>query len=381
MKVLFISIDLVLGVRILLNVLKNENIEAKSLQMTGVKYSDPFLEDNLRDICEFAKGYDVVGLSFNSFYSVLAAQLGRYLKEHGVKWLLTGGTHVTAMPEEVLSYADMAVIYEAELTLPKIIKNLDSPDKLRDIGGLLFKGAGGEVINTGNPQIEQNLDNIPFQSLSEEDITFYNVRSKKFEKPTVDTFFPHGHRNFYLLTSRGCPFKCTYCSSSFFAKLADGAQLVRKRSIGNIISELRLAKSAGFEAIYIADDNFLSFTIAELENFRELYMKDINLPFSIGGVNPNNMKAKNSVKKIDILLSCGLSDVRIGVQSGSNKTLEIFNRNYVAEDVPKLLEVFHNRKTIWKEPNDKLRIAVDFICDSPWEDEQDKIDTLKLANN
>jgi len=380
-KVLLISIDLVMGARILVNVLKEKDFEAKNLQIVGARYSDPFSEDALRDIYEFSRGYDVVGLSFNSFYSVSAARLGRYLKSRGVKWLIAGGTHVTAMPEEVMSYADMAVIYEAELTLPRVLKNLDSPGSLRDIGGIVFKDADGQIVRTGNPQIELDLDNIPSQSISKEDITYYNVRNNNFEEPTVDTLFPHGHRNYYVLTSRGCPFKCTYCSSSFFAKLAEGSQKVRKRSVDNIISEMKIAKQAGFEALYIADDNFLSFTLKELENFLELYGSQIDLPFSAGGLNPNNMRAKDSSKKIEILLKCGLSDIRIGVQSGSDRTLKIFNRSYTAEEVPKLLKIFENRKTIWKEPNDKLRIAVDFICDSPWEDEQDKLDTLGLANN
>jgi len=166
-----------------------------------------------------------------------------------------------------------------------------------------------------------------------------------------------------------------------FAKLNADFNKIRKRSVRNIISEMELAKKSGFKGFYIVDDNFLAFTLKEIKEFAKLYSDIINLPFGISGLNPNNMKSKDSEEKIGLLLSCGLSDIRIGVQSGSNKTLKIFRRRYIAEELANLLSVFKNRKTIWKAPNDKLRVAIDLICDAPWENEKDKLATIKLANN
>ncbi len=379
MKILLISIDLVLGTRILINVLKKYNFKVQNLQITEMKYIDTFSAGALRKIYEFSKGYDVVGLSFNSFNSIVAAQLGKYLKSKGIKWLIAGGPHTTAIPEEVMTYADIAVIYEAELTLPKLLEKINN--SFRDINGIVFKDENGQIVNTGCPKIESNLDNIPFQSISHEDITYYNFTNGAFEKPTIDKLFPHGGRNYFIMTSRGCPFKCTYCCNNLFRKLNKDFMRVRKRSVQNVILEMEMAKQASFKGFFICDDNFLAFTREEIEIFSKLYRTRINLPFAIAGLNPNNMRAKNSREKIGLLLNSGLSDIRIGVQSGSNKTLEKFRRNYTSEELPKLLSVFENRKTVWRKPYDKLRIAVDFICDSPWENEEDKLETLKLANS
>ncbi|MDD5355794.1 MAG: radical SAM protein, partial [Candidatus Omnitrophica bacterium] len=354
MKILLISIDLVLGTRILVNVLKDKGIKSHILQIAGIKYSDLFSKKQLKDIYGFSKKYDAVGLAFNSFYPILAAQLGRYLKSKGVKWIIAGGPHATAMPEETMGYSDISIIYEAELTLPKVLKSLssDNSSSFQEINGIAFKDKNGKIVKTGCPRIETNLDNIPFQSFSSKDITYYNFRSGKFDKPTVNNLFPHGGRNYFILTSRGCPFKCTYCCNNLFAKLSADFNKIRKRSVRNIISEMKLAKKSGFKGFYIVDDNFLAFTLEELKEFAKLYSGEINLPFGISGLNPNNMRVKDSDKKIGLLLSCGLSDIRIGVQSGSNKTLKMFQRRYAAEELPNLLSAFENRKTIWKAPND-----------------------------
>jgi|GEM_PF-2217412 len=381
MKVLLISIDLILGTRILLSLLKSRDFDAHNLQIAGIKYSDTFSQSALREIYEFTKGYQVIGLSFNSFYSPLAAQLGRYLKSKNVKWIIAGGPHATALPEETLEYSDMAVIYEAERTLPELLKKLGANESFRNVPGIAFKDRLGRMVRTLCPEIENNLDNVPFQNISPEDISYYDFGKKSFEKPTRDTLFPHGGQNHFILTSRGCPFNCAYCCNNLFAKLNKAFMKVRKRSIVNIISEMKEARQAGFKGFYIADDNFFAFTLKEMEDFSKLYRTGINLPFGIGGLNPNNMRSKDSAKKLDLLLKAGLSDVRIGVQSGSDKTLKRFGRKYKAGELPGLLKVFENRKTIWKGPDDKLRIAVDFICDAPWENAKDREKTLMLANN
>ena len=380
MKILFISIDLTMGTRILVNILKNSGFQARNLQITGIRYSDSISQKTLKQIYEFAKEYNIVGLAFNSFYSVLASQIGRYLKSKGIKFLITGGPHPTAAPEEPLDYSDLSVIYEAEITLPKIMENLRSGLPLDTVGGLVFKDRGGRLINTGRPRVENNLDNLPFPSISAEDIVYYDFKKSSFLSPGVNNLFPHSGKNYFIMTSRGCPFDCAYCCNNLFARLDRAFARVRKRSIPNIIEEMERAKKAGFEGFFIADDNFFAFTPEEIESFSGLYKSRINLPFGIGGLNPNNMRQGSSPKKIDLLLECGLSDIRIGVQSGSNKTLKIFKRNYTTEELPGLTKVLENRKTIWPEPHRKLRVAADFICDSPWEKADDKLDTLKLAN-
>jgi radical SAM superfamily enzyme YgiQ (UPF0313 family) len=164
MKMLIISIDLSMGTRILVNVLKEKGHEAHNLQISGIRYSDIISEEALRNIWQFSREYDAVGLSFISFYAPLAARLGGYLKSKGLKWLITGGAHVTALPEDTMSYTDVAVVYEAEISLPKIAESIEDNKPLHDIDGIVFKDADGRTVKTGHPKFVTNLDQIPFQT-------------------------------------------------------------------------------------------------------------------------------------------------------------------------------------------------------------------------
>lgn len=143
---------------------------------------------------------------------------------------------------------------------------------------------------------------------------------------------------------------------------------------------MEYALENGYKSFCITDDNFFSFDIEELRIFREEYLNRIKKPFSVVGINPINFRQSSAEEKLKILLESGLTDVRVGVQSGSDKTLKIFNRNYKNEEVSKLLiPLDRNRKTIWNPPYDKLHVSLDFICDGIWETNDDKIATIKLA--
>ncbi|MFH1318832.1 MAG: radical SAM protein, partial [Candidatus Omnitrophota bacterium] len=155
---------------------------------------------------------------------------------------------------------------------------------------------------------------------------------------------------------------------------------VRKRSISNVLNEMEYALSNGFKSFSITDDHFFAFTLEEIGYFSSEYNKRIKRPFSIVGLNPNNFREKSAEEKLKLLVGCGLTDIRIGIQSGSDKILNIFKRGYRAEEIPELLlPIDRNRKTIWNTPHDRLHVGLDFICDAVWETKEDKIATIKLA--
>lgn len=223
------------------------------------------------------------------------------------------------------------------------------------------------------------MDELPFQSVDTEYIKFFDKRNKLYT-PKKGNLFPHSEDCYFVLASRGCPFSCTYCSNSLYHSINPQFKKVRKRSVLNIIEEMEYALENGYKSFYITDDNFFSFDIEELRIFREEYLNRIKMPFSVVGINPNNFRQSFAEEKLKILLESGLTDVRVGVQSGSDKTLKIFNRNYKSEEVPKLLAPLDgNRKTIWNPPYDKLHVSLDFICDGIWETNDEKIATIKLA--
>lgn len=380
MKITLIQIDLVMGSRILLALLHEMGYHLKSLQI-NIRYTDLLSQEDLDIIYEYVRGSDVVGLSFNTFYAVAARELALYLKRRGIKFIVTGGNHVTALPEEAIEYSDIVVKSEAELTLPKILEALKH-NRLKDLShvkGIVYKDGSEVICNNGAPDIVWELDSIPFQSVDTDMIKYFNCERKLYT-PGKRELFPHADQSYFILASRGCPFICTYCSNSLYQSIASGLKTVRKRSIDNIIGEMEYGLSNGFESFRIYDDNFFSFTLDEIEEFSREYMRRVKRPFSVMGVNPNNFRSTQAEKKLKLLIDCGLVDIRIGVQSGSDKTLTIFKRGYKAKELPGLLApIERNRRTIWDSPYDKLHVALDFICDAAWETEEDKIATIRLA--
>jgi hypothetical protein len=142
------------------------------------------------------------------------------------------------------------------------------------------------------------------------------------------------------------------------------------------------ATPCGFESFYITDDSFFAFTLKEITQFNTLYKEKIRKPFSVVGINPINFRSSSAEEKLKLLLDCGMTDIRIGVQSGSDRTLSKFHRGYTADEVQGLLKVVEkNTKTIWDHPYDQLSIALDFICDASWETDEDRMATINLAQH
>jgi len=378
MNITLLQIDLVLRSRILLSLLREKGFNTKSLQV-NVRYTDSLTEDDLEIIWDYVSGSDVVGLSFNTFYAPHAEKLAHYLRKKGIRHIITGGSHATAMPREVMQYSDVVVMYEAEITLVKVLESLNEYETLSSISGIAYKHNNQVIYNNNPPEIAWKLDELPFQSVDTEYIKYFDKKNKLYT-PEKGSLFPHPKDCFYILASRGCPFSCTYCSNSLYHSMASEFKKVRKRSISSIIEEMEYAVDNGYKSFYISDDNFLSFNVNEFRVFKEEYLKRIKMPFSVVGINPNNFRQSSAEEKLRILLESGLTDVRIGIQSGSDKTLKVFKRNYRSKDVPKLLAPLDkNRNTIWDPPHDNLHVALDFICDGVWETNDDKIDTIKLA--
>jgi len=378
MNITLLQIDLVLGSRILLQLLREKKINTKALQV-NIKYNDSLTEEDLEIIWDYVKDSDIVGLSFNTFYASIAKNLSLFLKQKGIQYIIVGGNHATALPQEVIQYSDIVIKYEAEKTLVNVLESINDYKKLSLINGIVYRYNDKIFYNNDPPEIVWDLDKLPFQSIDTEYIKFFDKKNKLYT-PEKGYLFPHLKNCYFILASRGCPFSCTYCSNSLYHSINPRFKKVRKRSILNIIGEMQYAIENGYKSFCIADDNFFSFNIEEIRIFKEEYLCKIKKPFSVVGINPSNFKQSSAEKKLKILLESGLTDIRIGVQSGSDKTLKIFNRKYKSEEIPNLLSPLNrNRNTIWSPPYDKLHISLDFICDEVWETSADKIATIKLA--
>ncbi|MGH7492852.1 MAG: B12-binding domain-containing radical SAM protein [bacterium] len=185
---------------------------------------------------------DVIGISslFTPFYRE-ALHVAAIAKElDPARPVIIGGAHVNACPEEVLanSNVDFILLGEGERTFPELVMALDNGrySALDTIAGVGYK-------TNGTMQIARPGDLI-------EDIEALPLPARELIDPARYTL--GGKRLTMLITSRGCPYHCTFCSIFLTA----GRQF-RTRSINSILDEMRLCRERyGIEIFDIEDDNF-----------------------------------------------------------------------------------------------------------------------------
>ena len=192
---------------------------------------------------------DVVGISsmFTSYFRD-AHNVAKITKQHRPDTLVIfGGSHTTTFPERVLEdpNVDLAVIGEGELTLLDVFERYKAKRSYHGIRGTVYRNNG--KITREQPRAPiADLDQLPFPAwdLLEKDL---DIIKREHQDNRFIMRKPVGH----LLTSRGCPNNCYFCS----VKLAWGKKW-RARSPQNVVDEIEyLMNRYGFKEFHFVDDN------------------------------------------------------------------------------------------------------------------------------
>jgi radical SAM superfamily enzyme YgiQ (UPF0313 family) len=327
---------------------------------------DPAIQKPLK---EFVDTYqpDLIGCGLMSYEAPFAASLGKLLRaDYPHIPFLAGGIHPTVAPEECLNFADLVALGESEETVLEMLEHIKAGEDVKAINNLVFKKDGITVKNPLRPLIE-DLDKIPFpghfppHSYVYHQNTILPMDLKLFRKYTR-----YDGKSYNIISSRGCPFSCSYCCNSFLSKLY-GTKSIRKRSPQNVIKELRseVTKFPDLILINIHDDCFLAHSSEWHREFVNDYKKWIDRPFIVRST-PLHL----TEEKITILKEAGLAWVTMGLQSGSERiNKEIFQRKVSNE---KFLDATRLAKRYG------VSGYYDVILDNPFEEEEDVIQTLRV---
>jgi anaerobic magnesium-protoporphyrin IX monomethyl ester cyclase len=267
---------------------------------------------------------DVVGITALSSYYGEMRILAKMLRKLQIPVIL-GGIHVSTLPEYSLREirADFVVIGEGELTTLELIDKWQERKTRNQIKGIAYLEDGQFKLNSPRELI-QNLDELPFPAWD-------LINPSKY--PPI----PHGYTlKRYpaapILTTRGCPYSCSYCASTQFWR-----RTFRRRSAQNIGDEIEyLVNKFKIREIHIWDDNFTLIRKHVVEFCREILKRKLDLTF----VCANGVRIDSLNKELLTLMRrTGFYSLVFAIESGSQTILNRANKKIDLKVVPPMVKV------------------------------------------
>lgn len=235
--------------------------------------------------------------------------------------ILVGGAHASTMPDLTMQIPEVDFVLrgESDESFPDLLEAIEGKRDFSQVGSLSWKNSGKIVHNPDRP-FANDLDALPLPDRS----ALLNPENYSSEDMGI------------ILTSRGCPFRCSYCFHMWEKR-------VRYRSVASVIEEiLEVHKAYGTTQFSIKDD---SFTVKK-KHVLDLCEAFKKLPFKI---------TFNCTTRVDLLdeelleamKSAGCAQVALGIESGSAKILKETDKDITLDQVLKAAEMLNRHRLFW----------------------------------
>lgn len=273
-------------------------------------------------------GVDAVGITCLSSFYTKAVRLAQQVKKNNMLCIL-GGAHPTFMPYQTLrdSAADFVICGEAELALLKLASNGFVNNKIR--GVYSQDDLRQPEKPTLKAEVIEDLDDLPFPDWQQ-------------MPPNLYPRAPHGAlvKNYPvapIITSRGCPYACTFCTSPMFYD-----HRIRFRSPENVIAEITyLRENFGVKEIHFEDDN-LTLNREHVERIATLV---INNGINVSWACPNGIRAdKIDAGLIGIMRRSGCYYLAYGIESANPKILNNVKKRESINTIEKAIHLADEAK-------------------------------------
>jgi anaerobic magnesium-protoporphyrin IX monomethyl ester cyclase len=238
----------------------------------------------------------------------------------GGSWLLVaGGAHTTVRPGETLNRGfDVALIGEAEHGLTRVADWLEGMDDIASIPGAVFRRPDGSIGYGPPSHAVDNLDDLspPYLAQSLFDPGWYD--------PSGRETAPGG-----ILTSRGCPARCTFCSNAVTGRS------FRYRSAENVTQEINAWHARCGISYFPCWDDALTAKSSRLMQLCEAIERDVRFPFAFGAITRANLVTRDLLRS---MRRAGLVHVNFGVESGDDEILRAIKKGLRTDQVVRALE-------------------------------------------
>ena len=292
---------------------------------------------------------DLVAFSTYTVTHAWSLEVARAVRRSSPVPIVFGGAHASGAPRETIEdpAVDAVVEGEGEGALLDLVESVGTAGLSRtDVANCWFKTENGVVRNPVRPLID-DLDSLPFVD-----------RSLFYEQ------IPSFAHEIYVMARRGCPYRCSFCEYSSFPARYDGEKVVRRRSVPNLIAELRqLARGGAPRKVFFWDAIF-TLDHPWMREFAAAYARDVALPFECY-THPSTMTPEMA----RLLARAGCSLVRVGVQSVNGETLARLDRR---GDARRVTAAIHDLDAAG------IDVSVDHILGLPGESAADQRDAIRL---
>ncbi len=352
---------------------------APQLKTKGHKVNIIFIPDLMREcyapekisnktvnrICEFLQPSDFIGINCLSENYLKTSIFVDYIKKRLNKPLVWGGIHATLRPQDCIRHADIVCVGEGEEAIVELACKMERKEPIENINNMIFKDTNPKMTGLMlRPPINLNLLK-PFDY----DLEYqYVVEGENIRKVKENDF----KGNFLSYSSRGCPFRCSYCcNSTTLDKTYKGQKYCRQRSVDNVIEELRGIKSkfVSCKSIWFNEADFLhGKDQVTIDDFSRKCKAEINTPFYIW-TNPASINEYN----IPSLVSAGLRGTNIGTINANPEIQRgVYNRTATSA-------LYMRASTILK--NNNVSVEYDLILCNPYEKKEHIINNINLLRS
>jgi anaerobic magnesium-protoporphyrin IX monomethyl ester cyclase len=305
---------------------------------------------------------DLVGITANTTQITAAWRDAELVKSVSDALVVLGGPHPTTLPEESAAKPgiDLVVRSEGETTWLDLISTRESTGSLStldEIAGITYRRPDGTLGSTPErrPIAVEDLDTMPYPAWH-----LFKLERYTNLQPAIDQV---KGLSLPILTSRGCPYRCSYCSQI-------GPRRWRARSVDSVVAEWRwLVQEQGAAEIGVLDDSFNIDRQRVLDICQRLVEEGLN---RVPWIMINGIRANLADEQVlGAMKQAGCIRAAFGVESGNQRILDSVVDKHLTLD--QVRSAFRAARTVGMET-----IGF-FIVGLPGETEQTMEDTIRFA--
>lgn len=318
----------------------------------SIKLVDATVEDYKEsDMIKLYKEFSPDVVIFNSttttfFDDVHAGELAKKYNKNVINVFY--GTHVTALPGDSLKNKSIDIVIrgEPELTVKELVDCMEKKKSLKTVLGVSYKD-GKKIVHNPNRPFIRNLDDLPFPA---RDL----LKNELYKVPIKGGSFT------IIRTSRGCPFKCIFCTS----RLYYGDEW-RTRTAESVIEEIKEIKKLGINDVFFNSDTFTFKKEFVMKLCKLLKENKLGIKwFCNSRINTIDEEMAREMKNS----GCWL--ISLGVESGSQEILNFAKKGITLEQA---------KKTIRMLNESGIETIAYFIFGLPGESKKTIDQTIKFA--